>query len=143
MGRYFGLYNATRNTSVSCGNRCWKGHDECDIHEVMHRYHWHVDDEILSGCYDSCNQFIYDKDFGTMYPKCCNNFDTNDNIEENNIKEEKIKQIYLGFGGNESENLASHAPIWKEGKCIVCNYQYDSKDIEIDEPKFDKVFYWS
>jgi hypothetical protein len=60
MGRYFGITNVTQNQRVSEGRQCWKNYPFCSCHAVMHRYHWHSTDKIVSGAYDGGYRFVYD-----------------------------------------------------------------------------------
>lgn len=69
MGRYFSISNDTRNVCIREGNRCWKGNSQCDIHSVMHKFHWSKKDKISTSCYDTRIGFSYDKKRNIMVGK--------------------------------------------------------------------------
>jgi hypothetical protein len=167
MGRYFGLFNATRNQSVSEGRQCWKAYPFCSCHAVMHRYHWQPTDEISSAAYDSCYKFIYDVQKNEM--DLVNGYEYEDFDGENDElpefedgetpaaadtenpdakkaaeKEEEVPEpVQLGFGVGdaEMEGQYDHVPVWDGDVCIKCAYRFDPEHIVQDAQKFDPVFY--
>jgi hypothetical protein len=49
MGADCYICNKTKLIIVSCNDSRWKNSNFCDCHEVMHRYHWDINDEIYTG----------------------------------------------------------------------------------------------
>jgi len=82
MGRYYGICNVTKGESVSS---YWKGYPPC-INQVMYMiklYGWDNSDYIVSGAYDACSIFSYER-------QCWLNEE--EEIKEEEIKEEEIKE---------------------------------------------------
>lgn len=151
MGRYFGLMNLSRNQSVSEGLRCWKAYPFCDVHEVMHRYHWEPTDKIMSAAYDSSYKFVYQAGENVMdVEELTPDFGEDEDIED--IEEEKtsdVKQkrqqppLNLGFGSSDDEmkEQSDHVPTWKGDTCTTCGYKFNPKNMENDQEKFNTVFF--
>jgi predicted Zn-ribbon and HTH transcriptional regulator len=103
MGRYFGLGNKTKNMIVS---HYWKGDQFCDCHEVMHRYHWEITDEIYSACHCEAYTFHYNENKYAMFPRdiadtdsAGSNSDSDSDSDSNLIVDENDtdKKICVGW----------------------------------------------
>lgn len=132
MGVYYGLGNTTKKIRVS---HYWKGDPYCDIHQVMHRYHWDINDDIFSA--GGCSYYIFNhnEDDNIMYVIEQDLSEAVHKSKKTNKSEDDII-CHVGFGGYESEfeksndlNLSDHAPIWYNNKCMVCQYVFDKNNI--------------
>ncbi|XWV26741.1 hypothetical protein QJ857_gp0313 [Tupanvirus soda lake] len=157
MGRYFGIGNLTHKQIVS---NYWKADEFCDCHSVMHRYHWNIGDLIYSSSYCDYYEFEHDENTNTM--KAVNKFDdatarlNNSVNKKRKNNDDNSKQIYLGYNGahydqdkiyenvrnntNIVDITSDHAPIWDGNKCVVCEYVFDEKYIDMDNKNFDPTF---
>lgn len=158
MGRHFGIANVTKKMEVSSGDRCWKADDFCDCHEVMHRYHWDINDNIYSMCYDTYCEFEYKLDSGKMILHELHPSESSfELLDENNNKIKKVgfdahdgddnddanMKTFMKQSKKTSEQTCDHAPIWDGNKCVTCNYIFDKLNIKKDERNFDHVFFMS
>lgn len=168
MGRYFGISNATKKQNVSS---YWKGDEWCNCHQVMHQFHWDINNVIRSACYDTVCEFKYDDVNDTMIVNDITdemfnedpyeendkqnfeeemfseeNMNNEDSYEEN--KNEKSSDIAIstchkdyGFDQKFCDEMFDHVPIWKDNVCTKCNFVYDDALLEKYEKKFDGIFF--
>lgn len=122
----------------------------------MHLYNWKSTDKIFSAAYDTYCEFEYDEKTNQMnaVDKTRECFSASEKKEEESEKKEivlsatvscliePIESINLGFN---SENLPkevwNHAPKWNNGKCTICNYEFDPKVMENNKSLFDATFF--
>ena len=139
MGRYFGIFNRTKNHSISEGVECWKSNDWCDCHSVMHQFGWDATDKIGSACYDTCNKFVYFEKKNKM--TCAEDYEDDDD-DIDNIDDIANDDIVADDKINDKEQISGEY-IEKFNKAInVKHNQNFSKEInEKIEKKMEKSTY--
>lgn len=53
---------------------------------------------------------------------------------------EKIIQSRPKINSTNSNPRSSHAPLWYNDRCVLCNYQYQPNNIKTDIPNFNQKF---
>lgn len=141
MGRYFGVKNLTKNHKVSEGVNCFKG-GRIDINQIMHRYHWDPTDKIRAGCHDTVINIKF-LDGKTIMRDITYELMTGNNQEGSNSycfnSEDSLIETGLGI----EVKKVDHYPQWDGNMCVVCEYVFNSEDIEKDKTLWDSTFYWS
>jgi hypothetical protein len=150
MGRYFGTRNLSRNFAVSMYS---KGipHSQEMWNVMAHRYRWGNNEFLMTACYDTC--IIYKVSDGKYeLIEDSNNQGGRELTQEEHDIEKERQELYkekISCGiehviGNIENKIGSHYPDFDDlCVCKCCGYIFDSKDIESDKEKFDKIFFCS
>lgn len=155
MGRYFRLYNVTKNHTVS---GYWKGDSECNFRDVMHQLKWDSTDIIRTACYDtSCYVYInqdtlrheilevyegedfielVSRDGDYLLPISSEHQEYLDKVSRERSKTSNIPRKKYGF----VDINADHIPQWSGDVCKSCEYKYDESMLPEYEKKFDSVY---
>jgi hypothetical protein len=145
MGVRCVLVNLTKKQLVERADDCWKGDVlYCDIHDVMHKYHWKKTDDMYVFGDMYLGKYEYDKKTKKMkivdVTKSYHALDADhpDNPFAECNKPGPLSELIMDCepsncvlmdkntcSGTVIEKTALHAPTWKNKKCIRCIKEKD------------------
>lgn len=137
MGMYFGIINFTKHQIISSLNEEWKNDDWCNLHSVMHKFHWDHDDEIYIGCYCCYSSYAYDSATNKMYMYASSMGHVHDDHSYN----ERDYHCMAFIMKNNIMHTEDHVPQWNNSNlCTLCDYEYDATDLGICSKNFNWGF---